>query len=86
MVGGRARRVPTQIEVPIAGYSEFATTADFNNDDHADLAIGLWDPVASNYAVAILLGDGHGAVSTPVHHEVGDGASSNRRRQTSTVT
>ena len=67
---------PTQIEVPIDGYSEFATTADFNNDDHADLAIGLWDPVASNYAVAILLGDGHGAVSTPVHHEVGDGASS----------
>jgi len=67
---------PTQTELPIAGYSEFATTADFNDDGHHDLAIALWDPVASSYAVAILLGDGHGAVSAPVHHEVGNGASS----------
>jgi uncharacterized repeat protein (TIGR01451 family) len=67
---------PTQTEVAIIEVPECIGTADFNNDGKVDLAVGLWDPVSSNYAVAILLGDGLGGFSTPVNHEVGYGANS----------
>lgn len=67
---------PTQTEVAITGYLESIGAADLSNDGNVDLAVGLWDPISSDYAVAVLLGDGLGGFSTPINHAVGYGASS----------
>jgi uncharacterized repeat protein (TIGR01451 family) len=60
----------------VIGYSEFIAAADLNTDGAADLAVGVWDPHASGYAVAVLMGDGAGGFANPVNHPVGEGASS----------
>jgi len=75
-LGDGAGAFPAQTGVPIGGNPESMRTADFNNDGAVDLGVGLWDPVSSEYAVAILLGDGLGGFATPVNHQVGYGASS----------
>ena len=75
-LGNGGGNFPTQTQSVVIGDPESMSAADFNNDGDVDLAVGLWDPISSNYAVAVLLGDGLGEFSTAVSHEVGYGASS----------